>query len=313
MKFSIVIPVYNVEKYLDKCLNSIVEQTYKDFEVIVINDGSPDNSQDIIEDYVKRDSRFQVFQKENGGVSDARNYGVEYSRGDYLLFIDSDDYVEKDLLNELSKVLRKKRYDIVKFKMLLVKENGDFLEGKEETFESKELNLKEILEQPRSDLACSYCYNLEFWNNHSFRFTKGKVHEDFGLVPFILYQSTNRYYLDYYGYNYVQREGSIMHGSEKITRRVQDMLSHFDTLYELIQKGTSLNDEYKKEIISYIANGVIYNAKYLEDRELKDYIQQLYERDVFNLILDDTPKRKIKKKMLQVSPLIYTKTVLKRR
>ena len=97
MKFSIVIPVYNVEKYIDKCLKSIINQTYDNFEVIVVNDGSPDNSQVIIDKYVKKDKRFKSYEKKNGGLSDARNYGLEYISGDYLLFIDSDDNIEKDL------------------------------------------------------------------------------------------------------------------------------------------------------------------------------------------------------------------------
>lgn len=313
MKFSIVIPVYNVEKYLNTCLNSILNQTYKNFEVIIVNDGSSDKSQDIIDVYKEKDPRFQAFVKNNGGVSDARNYGIEHCTGDYLLFIDSDDYIEKDLLKELSSVLKKRKYDIIKFKMHLVSETGKILEKVEETSSSKEINLKEALEQSRSDLACSYCYNLEFWNRNSFAFAKNKVHEDYGLVPFILYRSTSMYYLDYYGYHYVQREGSIMHGAESIARRVQDMLYHFDFLYGSIQSETSSNDEYKKMLISYIANGIIYNARYLDGRELKDYIQELTRREVFDLILEDTPKRKVKKKMLQISPFVYAKTVLKRK
>ena len=82
MKFSIVIPVYNVEKYIDKCLNSIINQTYKNFEVIIVNDGTKDNSQQIIDEYVKKDNRFKSYKKENGGLSDARNYGIKYATGD---------------------------------------------------------------------------------------------------------------------------------------------------------------------------------------------------------------------------------------
>ena len=96
MKFSIIVPVYNVEKYLKRCLDSIQNQTYDNFEVIIVNDGSPDHSQEIIDEYVKHDDRFLSYQKENGGLSDARNYGVKYATGDYLLFVDSDDYVSSD-------------------------------------------------------------------------------------------------------------------------------------------------------------------------------------------------------------------------
>lgn len=311
MKFSIVIPVYNVEKYLDKCLNSICKQTYKDFEVIIVNDGSPDNSQAIIDKYVKKDSRFQAYQKENGGLSDARNYGIERCKGDYLLFVDSDDYIEKDLLKELSTVLKKEKYDVIKFKLRLADENGEILEKEDGFAFSKEINLSEMLTQVYSDLAWTYCYNLTFWHKHKFQFAKGKIHEDFGLVPFILYQSTSIYYLNYYGYNYVQRKGSIMNCAEKTMRRVQDKLYHFDFLYQMIQKAESPNIEYKDELISYIANGLVYGAVLLNGKNLKDYIKELKKRNVFDLILDDTPKRKIKKRILKISPLFYIKIFLK--
>lgn len=107
MKFSIVIPVYNVEEYIDKCLNSVLNQTYKDFEVIIVNDGSPDNSIQIIDRYVKMDDRFKVYSKENGGLSAARNFGVKKVSGDYLIFLDSDDYIEKDLLLKISEVAKR--------------------------------------------------------------------------------------------------------------------------------------------------------------------------------------------------------------
>lgn len=312
MKFSIVIPVYNVEKYLDKCLNSIVSQTYDNFEVIIVNDGSPDNSQDIIDKYVKKDSRFSSYKKENGGLSDARNYGIERCKGDYLLFVDSDDYIEEDLLKELSNSLKKKKYDVIKFKLKLTDEKGKVLEREEGFSTSKEITLKEMLTQIYSDLAWTYCYNLKFWRKHKFEFAKGRIHEDFGIVPFILYQSTSIYYLNYYGYNYVQRKGSIMNGAAKAIRRTEDKLYHFDFLYQKIQKEKSPNVEYKEELISYIANALIHSAVLLDGENLKNYIKELKKRNVFDLVLEDTPKRKIKKKLLQITPLCYVKIFLKR-
>lgn len=93
---SVIIPVYNTESYVRVCLESLVEQTYTNFEVIMIDDGSTDNSGEICQEYTERDSRFHYYRKENGGVSSARNLGIEYSRGNYLTFVDSDDWVEED-------------------------------------------------------------------------------------------------------------------------------------------------------------------------------------------------------------------------
>lgn len=109
---SIIVPIYNVEKYLRQCLDNIAAQTYQNFECLLINDGSPDNSADICREYVEKDSRFKYFEKENGGLSDARNYGIRQSKGSYLTFVDSDDWLEHDALARLYDALKKENADI---------------------------------------------------------------------------------------------------------------------------------------------------------------------------------------------------------
>ena len=109
---SIIVPIYNVENYLRQCLDSILNQTYQNFECLLINDGSPDNSADICREYVSKDSRFRYFEKENGGVSSARNLGIERSKGQYITFIDSDDWVESDYLEVLYRALIDEKADI---------------------------------------------------------------------------------------------------------------------------------------------------------------------------------------------------------
>ena len=95
-KISIIVPIYNMEQYLERCVDSILSQTYKDFEVILVNDGSTDNSDIICDDYAKKDQRIKVIHKRNGGLSSARNAGIKLSKGQWLLFIDSDDCVKPD-------------------------------------------------------------------------------------------------------------------------------------------------------------------------------------------------------------------------
>ena len=102
---SVVVPVYNVEKYLEKCLNSILEQTYKNFEVILVDDGSSDCCFNICEQYAKKDTRIKAFHKKNGGLADARNYGIKRAIGNYITFIDSDDFVKKEYLEFLLSLL----------------------------------------------------------------------------------------------------------------------------------------------------------------------------------------------------------------
>ena len=109
---SIIVPIYNVENYLRQCLDSIQKQTYQNFECLLINDGSPDNSADICREYVEKDSRFQYFEKENGGLSDARNHGIRKSKGSYLTFVDSDDWIDSSYLETLYELIIKHNADV---------------------------------------------------------------------------------------------------------------------------------------------------------------------------------------------------------
>ena len=103
MKVSVIVPVYNVENYLEKCLTSLVNQTLKDIEIIVVNDGSTDNSQKIIDRYEKKYSNVKAYVKKNGGVSDARNYGINKAKGKYIAFVDGDDYVDEMMYEKMYK------------------------------------------------------------------------------------------------------------------------------------------------------------------------------------------------------------------
>ena len=113
MKISVIVPVYNVYNYIDKCLNSLVNQTLRDIEIIVVNDGSPDNSEEIIEKYIKKYSNIKYYKKKNGGISDARNYGLKYATGEYIGFVDSDDYVKENMYEEMYNKALTDNYDMV--------------------------------------------------------------------------------------------------------------------------------------------------------------------------------------------------------
>ena len=114
IKVSVIVPVYNVENYLVKCLDSLVHQTLKDIEIIVVNDGSPDNSQNIIDTYVKKyPKKIKAFSKKNGGQGSARNYGLKYAKGEYIAFVDSDDYVDLDMFFKMYNKAKEDNSDIV--------------------------------------------------------------------------------------------------------------------------------------------------------------------------------------------------------
>lgn len=145
-KVSIIVPVYNTQSYLEKCLDSLVNQTLLDIEIIIVNDGSPDNSQDIIDKYSdKYKDKIKAFTKPNGGLSDARNYGLKKSKGEYIGFLDSDDFVEKTMYEKLYNKAMQKNFEIVACNVCLVFENKDKTKkGKEE--KKKVLNNLHLIE-----------------------------------------------------------------------------------------------------------------------------------------------------------------------
>ena len=243
-KISVIVPVYNVEKYLDKCLNSILNQTYKNFEVIIINDGSTDESYKIISKYEKLDSRFKCYNKENGGLSDARNYGLDFVTGDYLLFIDSDDYVDNNYFENIVNIANKEDIDLIKIKLIKVDEFGNYLEKKDGKDNSGFIDFEKLITLDYVEPACSYVYSTKFWKNNKFKFCVGRLHEDFGLIPEVVLKSKKIYYLDYYAYYYVQRENSIMssNSNETLKKKAYDMLYQYDRLMSLKFDNVSTKD-----------------------------------------------------------------------
>lgn len=128
-EISIIVPIYNVEKYMEKCINSILNQTFNDFELLLINDGSTDKSGEICDLYAKADKRIKVIHKDNSGVSDTRNLGIKKSCGKYIQFIDPDDWIEKDLLRNVYKIIEEEKSDIVFFGMKRENfSNGEIIE-----------------------------------------------------------------------------------------------------------------------------------------------------------------------------------------
>lgn len=292
MKYSIIIPVYNVEEYLDRCLKSILNQTYSNYEVIIVNDGSPDNSDNIIKSYEKEDKRFKEYKKVNGGLSDARNYGLKYATGDYLIFIDADDYIENNYLEKVNDVLEKnKDIDVLKFKIKLVDEGGNLIRMENGLNKEGVTSFDELVKLEFLEPAWSYVYKLSFWKENNFTYLKGMIHEDFGLTPEILMKANKIYYLNSYLYNYVQRNGSIMssNNKEKLHKKAYDMLYQYDRLIKInYNKDTKV---YK----SFLANALISKTNTLDKEEQKKYKEELRKRKVIDNLIDDTLKRKIKK------------------
>ena len=240
-KISVIVPIYNVEKYLEKCLDSLVNQTLKDIEIILVNDGSTDNSGQIAKEYVsKYKEKIVYLEKQNGGLSDARNYGLEYAKGDYISFVDSDDYISKNLYSELAKYMEED-YDMVKFGILTVDlKNNKLIENKSKQFENKTgEEAFDILYKTdkMTEVAWGYLYKASFWKENNFKFTKDMYHEDFGLIPLVILKAKKVASTNILGYYYVQSDKSITRNSDekKKLKMSYDLLKFYDNMIKEIE------------------------------------------------------------------------------
>ena len=217
IKVSIIIPVYNTEKYVEKCINSIRNQSYKNLEIIIIDDGSTDDSSLICTNLSKKDKRIVYKKIKNGGVSNARNYGLNISTGDYISFVDSDDYISNDYIEKLVKIAIEKNSQIVvcgltevtpetEQKISIYKEMKE--RCKDITFPKK---IEDYLLTFEFNSSCSQLISKDLININNIEFNKNiKYGEDmlFSLDCYI--NSKKTYYLKQYGYYYIRNDNSAM-------------------------------------------------------------------------------------------------------
>ena len=235
MKVSVIVPVYNVEKYLSKCLDSLANQTIDDYEVIVVNDGTPDNSQEIIDRYVSKYSNFKSFIKKNGGLSDARNYGLKYATGQFVSFVDSDDYIKEDMLEKMYVYAFENNLDIVVCDTIVKSDNNEYVLNSNLHYSASDIK-NYILSYP---MACTRLVRKKIMDNFSFR--KGTLYEDLDLTPSYVTMTNKVGFLEYAGYYYVQRSGSIMNQKE-FNEKLLDIFTVLDNNYQKLFK------EYPEEI-----------------------------------------------------------------
>ena len=232
MKVSVIVPVYNVEQYIEKCLLSIKNQTLSDFECLIINDGTKDASIEVAKIVVGNDKRFKFFDKENGGLSDARNYGIEKANGEYLCFIDSDDYIAPDLLELTYNMGKENDSDIVCFDMYYVNEDSslEYSWGSNYKGISNYKDNKEIIFSNNS--ANNKIYKASFMKDK--RFFKGMWYEDLAVIPTWIAAANNMAHVYKPLYYYVQRQGSITH---KADIRIFDIYKAISMVKNKLQLG----------------------------------------------------------------------------
>ena len=225
---SIVIPAYNVEQYLKRCIESILNQTYDNLEIILIDDGSPDNCGIIMEQYAKKDKRIGVYHKKNGGLSDARNFGIHRVTGEYITFIDSDDWVSPYYISNLYKAIKKDDSDIsASWFTEIYKENSKEVKGEEYLKNYKCLSRKTALEKMLyqdgiETSAWGKLYKMDIFQD--LRYPVGKLYEDIPVTYEILKRSKKIAVIGNVDYFYFQRTDSIQ--NVKFNKRKLDSLKH---------------------------------------------------------------------------------------
>ena len=260
-KISIIVPVYNVEKYIDKCLSSLTEQTLQDIEIIIVNDGTLDNSEKIIEKYViKYPSKIKYYEKKNGGLSSARNYGLEYATGEYIAFLDSDDYVETNMYEEMYNLAKKENADMVECNFIWEWEYGKQIFDKRREYKTKE----EMMKKPRV-VAWNKIYKREILNKYKIRFPEGLIYEDMEFFYKLLPHLNKISYINKYLVHYIQRDDSI---TSKQTERVENIFKILDNIFDYYI-DQNLYNKYKKEL-KYMSIRILLGSSLKRIFKIKD-------------------------------------------
>lgn len=311
---SVIVPVYNVENYLRKCLESIINQTYKNLEIILIDDGSTDNSGKICDEYAAKDNRIKLIHKPNGGISDARNAGLEIAKGEYIGFVDSDDYIAEDMYEFLYNFAVKNNLDVAMcgskhvFNGKVIPDN----EFKMAIFEKQDEMIKNLF-------SAIYGGGISVWNKlfkksciKDIKFEYGKTCEDaFYILNWI--ERANRFgRRGETKYFYVQREGSITH-NKYYSPQILDLIEAYIKNLEIIKKkypGALKVAEYKLYWAYSNILWQIYSCKdYKDNKEKINKIIKFLHKNLFNLLKNDqvTFKHKIKYIAININPYIYFK------
>ncbi len=231
---SVIVPVYNVEKYLDRCVQSILAQTYSDFELLLVDDGSPDRCGEMCDEYAKSDERVRVIHKQNGGLSDARNCGIEHATGDFFQFVDSDDYIHPEMLETLYRILTAQNAD------LAVCSACDVFEGTEVPMskESNEFTLNKVesyrymLQGKGLPSVCNKLYKRETVG--SARFATGKLYEDGFFLPDVMKNVAKTAVTTMQMYYYFRRADSIV--TKSFSHADLDVIEAYERCAEIVKR-----------------------------------------------------------------------------
>ncbi len=269
---SIVVPVYKVEQYLDICVQSLINQTYRNIEIILVDDGSPDKCPQMCDLYAEIDERIKVIHKENGGLSDARNAGIKHCCGDYVLFVDSDDFIEINSVEKLVGVINGRKPDIVVGNAIKLSGNSKIPMKHTYYDNSRIIKGKEYLKLELKNgtmhmAAWLNMYRLDFLKKNSFEFKVGLLHEDEQFTPRVFLEAERVIGTDIVFYNYLIREGSITTSNNKIKNALHliSTCNELDKIYNQVsdpELKVLLKDNLVNKYLNAFQIGKLYKKDY---------------------------------------------------
>ena len=300
---SIIVPVYNVEKYLEKCLKTILRQTYDNIEIILINDGSTDKSKQICEKFAKKDSRIVLINQENKGVSYARNVGIKKARGKYITFVDSDDWVENEFIETLYNNIKEEQVDVVRcqyYKNTDTEQVSVEEQSFSKSYSSKEIK-KEIIPDLITGKRMAYIYLLlikkEIVNKVNKFNEKLYVMEDTSFYIDLLFTVKNIKIIDEKLYHHYQNSNSLILSPINIERNMKNILEVNKYMREILAKHKEekfikiLDIHHFVIIINHILK--FYRAKY-SNKDIEKCIKSINETKYFKEMCNKIDKRKVK-------------------
>lgn len=284
IQFSILIPFYNSELYLSRCLNSVLGQSYSNYEIILLNDGSNDGSKKIAYEYMEKNPKIRYYENHiNKGIAVSRNILVKLVKGDYFIFVDSDDYINSDLLLELNKFLCKNKVDILRFQGVFLGENGEIIPKYVcDYFEidtGKQILNFFIKNHFKTGMLWLYCYKNSFYQKNAFTFLEKKIHEDFYNI-YILLKAKSIGCINYIGYNYIKNNHSLtsVKTPEQEYQRLQDILCVYDYVVDEIYKYLKKNQEDFIYIAGSFSDFLDMGLKYVNSNTEGFYLEQIKKR-----------------------------------
>ena len=306
---SVIVPIYHVEQYLNRCVESLVNQTYSNFEIILVDDGSPDNCPKMCDDWVQKDSRIKVIHKGNGGLSDARNAGMQIANGDVICFIDSDDWIDLKAFEVMLNVMQDDESDIISCGVKWVDEDGDLLRLVSVN-EHEMLNTHESMQELLHDGKLKqHVWNKLYRRNviENIPFEKGKYHEDVFWSYQVIGRAKKISVIADSFYNYVQRSDSIM--GESYSPKRLDALDAMQLRCEYIK--THFPDLFDNSLQNYMGSCLYHLQLALHSHQDKAVIHNITERrssgkqyDFYNSL---TGNHKVWMKCFMTAPILTAK------